>query len=137
MPDPAPSVATAGAAPPLTGVRRVFAYALVLVLTVQLALWGAFLVPFRLGGTLVPVSLLIAVAGNVGVGRAGARLGGRLGAAVPALIWLGLAFTLGLRRSEGDLVIQGNATGLGFLLAGGLTSAVMYGLAAGPPTARR
>lgn len=93
--------------------------------------------PFRLGDTLVPVSLLIAVAGNVGVGRAGAQLGGKLGAAVPALLWLGLAFTLGLRRSEGDLVIQGSATGLGFLLAGALTSAVMYGLAAGPLTARR
>lgn len=121
----------------LTGGRRAVAYLLVLVLTVQFALWGAFLVPFRIDGTSVPVSWLIAVAGNVAVGRAGARLAGKLGAAVPALLWLGLAFTLGSRRSEGDLVVQGSAIGLGFLVVGALTSAVMYGLAAGSLTARR
>jgi hypothetical protein len=134
--EPAPSVKDE-AATPLTGGRRAFAYALVLVLTVQFALWGAFLVPFRVGATLVPVSWLIAVAGNVAVGLAGARLAGRIGAAIPALLWLGLAFTLGARRAEGDLIVVGSVTGLGFLVAGALTSAVMYGLAAGSQTARR
>jgi hypothetical protein len=134
--EPAPSVRDE-AATPLTGGRRAFAYALVLVLTVQFALWGAFLVPFRVGGTLVPVSLLIAVAGNVAVGRAGARLAGRIGAAIPAVVWIGLAFALGVRRTEGDIVVQGTTIGLGFLVAGALTGAVMYGLAAGSLTGRR
>ena len=131
------SAVPAGAAPALTGARRALAYALVLVLTVQFALWGAFLVPFRIGGALVPVSWMIAVAGNIAVGAAGGRLAGKLGAAIPALVWLGLAFTLGARRPEGDLVVQGTVVGFGFLVAGALTSAVMYGLAAGRPTAGR
>jgi len=137
MSEPSPSAITAGAAPALKGVRRALAYALVLVLTVQFTLWGAFLVPFRIGGTPVPVSWLIAVAGNIAVGAAGGRLAGRLGAAIPAVVWLGLAFTLGARRPEGDLVVQGTAIGLGFLVAGALTGAVMCGLAAGRPTSGR
>lgn len=134
---PAPPAGTDRAAPALTGVRRALAYALVLVLTIQFALWGAFLVPFRVGGALVPVSWLIAVAGNIAVGRAGGRLAGKVGAAIPAVLWLGLAFTLGARRAEGDLVVQGTAIGLGFLVAGALTGAVMYGLAAGRLTSGR
>jgi hypothetical protein len=118
-------------------VRRALAYALVLVLTVQLTLWGAFLVPFRIGGTLVPVSWLIAIAGNIAVGAAGGRLAGRIGAAIPAVVWIGLAFALGVRRTEGDIVVQGTAIGLGFLVAGALTGAVMCGLAAGRPRSGR
>ncbi len=117
------------AACPWTRVERGWAYALVLLLTVLLALWGAFLVPFRVGGALVPVSLVIAVVGNVLVGRAGARVAGSAGAVVPGLLWVGLTLVLSGRRAEGDVVVPGSAVGLAFLLAGALASAVAYGAA--------
>lgn len=108
---------------------RAAAYALVLLLTVLLAVWGSFLVPFRLGGTLVPVSWVLAVVGNALLGRAGGRLAGRTGALVPGLVWLVVAFTFGSQRAEGDLIVPGSTVGLVFLLVGALASAVAYGLA--------
>lgn len=104
------------------------AYALVLVLTVLLAVWGAFLVPFRVGGTLVPLCWLLALVGNVVLGRAGGRLLGKTGTIVVGLVWLVVAFTLGTKRSEGDLIVPGTTVGLVFLLAGAVASAVSYGL---------
>ena len=117
------------AARPWARGERGVAYALVLLLTVLLALWGAFLVPFRVGGTLVPVSLVIALVGNAVVGRAAARLAGSQGALATGVLWLGVAFVLSSRRAEGDVVVPGSAVGTGFLLAGALGSAVAYGAA--------
>ena len=128
------------AARPWTGLERGWAYALVLVLTVLLALWGAFLVPFRVGGTLVPVSVVIAVVGNVLVGRAAARLAGSTGALLTGVLWTGVALVLASRRAEGDVVVPGSAVGMVFLLAGVLASAVAYGAAVlrpAPDRARR
>ena len=128
------------AARPWTGFERGWAYALVLLLTVLLALWGAFLVPFRVGGTLVPVSLVIAVVGNVLLGRAAARLAGSTGPLVTGVLWIGLTLVLSSRRPEGDVVVPGSAVGMGFLLAGALASAVAYGAAVlrpAPAGARR
>ncbi len=90
------------AAPPWSRAERGWAYALVLLLTVLLALWGSFLVPFRVGATLVPVSLVIAVVGNVLVGRAGARVAGSTGAIVPAVLWVGLTLVLSSRRADAE-----------------------------------
>lgn len=122
-------------AAPWTRVERGWAYALVLLLTVLLALWGAFLVPFRIGGTLVPVSVVIAVVGNVLLGRAGARVAGSTGAVVPGLLWVALTLVLSSRRAEGDVVVPGDAVGLAFLLAGALASALAYGAAVLRPAA--
>lgn len=108
---------------------RVAAYGLVLLLSLLLAVWGSFLVPFRVGGTLVPVSWAVAVAGNLALGVAGARLVGRTGALVPGLLWLAVAFTLGSKRAEGDLIVPGSTVGLVFLLLGAVASAVAYGTA--------
>ena len=104
-------------------------YALVLLLTVLLAVWGAFLVPLRYGTVPVPVSWLVAVAGNGLLGWYGGRLLGRPGALVPGVLWLGIALTLGSKRGEGDLVVPGTLVGLVFLLLGAVTSAVAYGSA--------
>ena len=112
-----------------TPAQRAWAYALLVLLTVLLALWGAFLVPFRVGGTLVPVSWVLAVVGNVALGRAGGRLGGTTGAVVPGVVWLGFALVLSSQRSEGDLVVPGTAVGVGFLLTGAVASAVAFGSA--------
>jgi len=79
---------------------------LVLVLTVQCALWGAFLVPVRLFGVSSPVSVLVALANAplVSAGRRVARAG--WGGAVPALLWLGLVLRLGTPTSGGDIVLE-------------------------------
>ena len=120
--------------------ERGWAYALLVLLTVLLALWGSFLVPFRIGATLVPVCWAVAVGGNLAVGRAGSRLAGTTGALLPGLLWLLVAFTLSARRDEGDVVIPGTTVGLVFLLAGAVASAVAYAaavLAPGSRTVRR
>lgn len=115
--------------PPWSRAERGWAYALVLLLTVLLALWGAFLVPFRLGGTLVPVSLVIAAVGNVVVGRAAARLAGSGGVLAAGGLWTALALVLSSRRAEGDVVVPGSTVGLAFLVVGVLASAVAYAAA--------
>lgn len=99
-----------------------------LALTVLLALWGAFLVPLRVSGVVLPVCWLLALVGNVVLGAAGGRLQGKAGVVLPVLLWLFVAFTLGNRRAEGDLVVPGSTAGLGFLLAGAVGGAVAYGL---------
>lgn len=111
-----------------SGVANAGAFALVLLLTVLLAIWGAFLIPFRVGAVLVPVSWAIALVGNAVLGRAGGHLGGKAGVVVVGGLWLAVAFTLGSRRAEGDLIVPGSATGLGFLLLGAVGSAVAYGM---------
>ena len=118
-----------------TRVERGWATALVLLLTVLLALWGAFLVPFRVGGTLVPVSLVIAVVGNVLVGRAASQLAGSTGALLTGVLWVGLTLVLSSRRAEGDVVVPGSTVGMAFLVAGALASAVAYGAAVLRPAA--
>ena len=125
------------AARPWTRLQRGWASVLVLLLTVLLALWGAFLVPFRVGGTLVPVSIVIAVVGNVLVGRAASRLAGSGGALATGALWTGLALVLSSRRAEGDVVVPGSAVGMAFLVAGVLASAVAYGAAVLRPAAGR
>lgn len=114
---------------PCSPAARVGAYALVLWLTALLALWGSFLVPFRVGGTLVPVCWVVAVAGNVALGRAAAGLVGAAGAGGTGLLWVGTTIVLASRREEGDVVVPGTYVGLGFLLLGAVASAVTYGLA--------
>ena len=103
--------------------QRAWAYALLVLLTVLLAVWGAFLVPFRVGATLVPISWVVAVLGNLAVGRAGARLAGPSGALVPGAVWLAVVVLLSSRRAEGDLVVPGTVVGLVFLVAGAVASA--------------
>lgn len=118
---------TEPAAPP-GGVSRAAPYALVLLLTVLLAVWGAFLVPLRVAGVAAPVCWLVALVTTLTGGTVGGRLGGRGGTAVPVLVWLVVALTLGSRRTEGDLVVPGTTTGLVFLLAGAVGGAVAFAL---------
>jgi hypothetical protein len=113
----------------------VAAYALVVLLAVLLTLWGAFLVPFRVGGVLVPVSWLLAAVGNAALALAGGRLLGRIGAAVPGLLWLALVAALQTRRPEGDLILPGTPVGLGYLLVGALAAVVSYGYLSAPASA--
>lgn len=115
---------------------RFLSYVLVLVLTVLLALWGAFLVPLRVADLPVPLGLLLALS-TVPLCIAGGRvLPSRWGAAGPGLLWIAVAVLLSGRRREGDLVVTGSLLGLGFLLLGLLGTAVVVG-AWQPPRAGR
>jgi hypothetical protein len=107
------------------------AYAVVLLLTVLLTLYGAFLVPLRVAGVLVPVSWLLVAVANVGVVVAGRRLAGVAGAAVPALVWLAMALLLAGRRTEGDLIVVASYVGYGYLLVGALAAAIAFGFVSG------
>jgi hypothetical protein len=105
-----------------------------------LAVVEVFWLPFRLGGVLVPVSVLAAVAGNLLlVSLVLRRSGSRTVAVLPALAWAGVVAAATLRRPEGDLVIVGTgglgAVGLAFLLLGVVAAvvAVARALAAPPP----
>lgn len=117
------------------------AYVLVLVLAVHNAVWGAFLLPLRVGGVLVPFSLLMAGVCTAVLGVAGARvLRSRAGSVAPGVLWVVLALIAGSKRSEGDLVIAGGegtglaTLGLLYLVAGAIGAATGYGLS---PVTRR
>lgn len=112
----------------MTRVGTAAAYLLVLVLTVELAVWGAFLTPARLFGLASPVAGAIAVVGNLVLGMAGARvLGRRLGAVLPGALWLIIALALASKRSE-ELVVLGNLRGLAYLAGGSVAAACAVGL---------
>ena len=117
-----PATDEAPATPQWTGL----AYALVLLLSLLLALWGAFLVPFRVGSVLVPVSWLLALVGNAALGRAGGALHGPVGAAGPGIVWLAVVLWLFTRGPGGDLVLY-SIPALVFLVVGAIVSAVTYG----------
>lgn len=111
----------------------VAAYALVLVLAAELAVWGAFLVLLRVEGRPVPVGIAVAAAGNAALATAGGRvLRSRWGQVGPGVVWLLVALQLSERRPEGDLIVLGGLRGLAFLVVG--VVAVMAVLARRPPT---
>jgi hypothetical protein len=106
-----------------------------------LALVEVFWLPLRIGGVLVPLSVLAAVVGNLLLVGAAHRLSGsRVVAVLPALVWLVVAVAAMMRRPEGDLVMTGGgATGtinLGFLLLGVTAAAFGVGRALAGPRRR-
>ena len=108
---------------------RVSAYTMVLVLTVLLAVWGAFLVPLRLGGVPVPLCVVIAVVGNAGLGLAGSRItGSRLGGLVPGLVWLLIVLAFGTQTASGDIVIEASVMGYAFLVLGVIAAVAVLGV---------
>jgi hypothetical protein len=94
---------------------------------VLLAIAGAFLTPFRVGTVLVPVSVLLAVAGNaVLVWFARRTTGHKFLTVAPGLVWLGVTFLALDRTDEGDLVLyQQNWVSMVYLLAGAATVAYL------------
>ena len=104
-----------------------------------LALVEVFWLPLRIGGFVVPLSVLAAVIGNVLlVGQAHRLSGSRAVAVAPAITWLVVVIAAMMRRPEGDLILVGTGTAgvtnLVFLLLGVMAAAVAVGGAlAGPP----
>jgi hypothetical protein len=122
-----PAVAPVPAPDPLA--LRLVAGLLIAVAAVALAVLECFLVPLRIGSVPVPVTVLLAMAGNILLARLAGRLTGSVaGAAVPPALWLLVVIVLALPRPEGDLIVQGTLTGLVFLFAGAVAGA--YGVAA-------
>jgi hypothetical protein len=106
-----------------------------------LALVEVFWLPLRIGGILVPLSVLAAVVGNLMLIGAAHRLSGsRVVAVLPGLVWLVVAIAAMIRRPEGDLVLTGGgATGtinLLFLLLGVTAAAFGVGRALAGPRRR-
>jgi hypothetical protein len=115
------------------------------VCAVLVAAWLAVVevmwLPLRVGGVLVPVSVLAAVGGNVLLVSAALRLSGsKVVAALPAATWLVVVVAAMARRPEGDLLLSsGGALGIvstAFLLLGVLAAALAVGLALGAPARR-
>ena len=124
-------LAPAGQAPlpgPPPVAARVVLGLLVVVAAVALAIMECFLVPLRVGTVPLPVSVPLAVAGNVVLARLAARVTGRgAPAVVPPVLWLAVVLVLAAPRPEGDVVVPGSATALAFLFAGAVAGA--YGAA--------
>jgi hypothetical protein len=118
--------------------RQVGAGVLVVVVAVWLALVEIFWLPLRIGGVLVPVSVVAAVAANLLMPRVALRLAGsRLVAGLTGVAWLVVVVAGMIRRPEGDLIIIGGGTtgvvNLAFLLCGVLAAAFAVGRALGGP----
>ena len=114
------------------------------VLAVVVAVWLAtaevFWLPLRMGGVLLPVSVVVAVVGNLLLPRLALRLSAsRVVAALTGVAWLVVVVAAMIRRPEGDLLITGGgATGvvnLAFLMLGVLAAAFAVGRALGGPAA--
>jgi hypothetical protein len=113
------------------------------VVSLWLALTEVFWLPLRVGPVLVPVSILVAVVGNLLLpGAALRRSRSRVVAVVPGAVWLVVVIGAMMRRPEGDLVIIGTGAdgtvNLAFLLLGVLAAAVAIGriLGSGPVVRR-
>ena len=113
-------------------IRRLGAALLVTVLAAWLALVEVFWLPLRVFGVPVPVSVVAAVVGNLLLVGLAARLtGSRLGAVLPAVVWLVIAVGASLRRPEGDLLVVGGGVlgvfSTAFLLGGVVAAAFAVG----------
>jgi hypothetical protein len=91
-------------------------------LAVVVAIYGAFLTPYRVGTTLVPVSLLIGIVGNFASIWLAYRVTGRkLLSLLPGAVWIVLTFLASTKTREGDLLlISSDWVASAYLLAGPL-----------------
>jgi hypothetical protein len=93
---------------------------------VLLALVCAFLTPYRVGSVLVPVSVVLVVAGLITLIRFAHEVTGNVWLSLtPGAVWLLLSLVLSARTSEGDLVlIEQNWVATVYMLAGAVTIGV-------------
>jgi hypothetical protein len=108
------------------------------VVAAWLALVEVFWLPLRVAGVLVPLSIVVAVVGNLMLPAAALRLSGsRLVAVLPVVSWLVIAVAAMLRRPEGDLIMTGvgaaGVVNLAFLMIGVLAAAFSVGRVLGGP----
>ncbi|MFG3418411.1 hypothetical protein ACIBTZ_07935 [Micromonospora sp. NPDC049460] len=85
------------------------------------------LATLRVGGQLIGLSVVLAVAANIALSWfAHEAVGRRWAVALPALPWFVLMAVAAVRTTEGDLLVAGdNWVGLAMIVAGAMTFAVM------------
>jgi hypothetical protein len=105
---------------------RVLGFVVALLLAAISAAYEAFLTPLYWGSTRLPVSLVMAVVGNLAlVYFTYVVTGRRLAAVGPAVVWVAVMVAAASRSSEGDLVLtDNNWVGIGTMLAGSVAFAV-------------
>jgi hypothetical protein len=101
---------------------------LVSLAAVWLAFLECFLVPLRAGTVVIPVAVVMALAGNAVLPRLAVAAARRKAAALlPPVLWLAVVFVFAAPRPEGDLIVPGTWSGLAFLFLGAIGGA--YGAA--------
>jgi hypothetical protein len=116
---PYPPPAPAPEPPFLIGV----AYGVLAVLGVLLGVIGSFEFSWEAGS--VPVAAIaLSVVNLVAFRAAGWAMESRLGAVVPAVLWLIILLVLASRRPEGDLVVTGTAAGYVYMFGGAVAALV-------------
>lgn len=117
----------------VVGWQRACGSVLVGVGAVELAIVECFLVPLRVGTVPLPVSVVLAVVGNVALTRLMWRASlHRAVAGVPVVVWLVAVLVLAAKRQEGDLVVPGTGMGLAFLFLGTIAGAFAVGQVIAP-----
>lgn len=112
----------AGGEGPLDAFVSGAAYAALGLLGGVFGVVGSFAQDWAVGS--VPVAAIVLVALVFALARlAGLGMGGRLGAAIPAVVWGVVVFVMSMRRTEGDLVVPGSTAGYVFII-GGMIAAV-------------
>ncbi|MFV2100027.1 hypothetical protein [Micromonospora sp. LOL_024] len=105
---------------------RVAGGVLVLAAGAVSAVLELLLAPLRIGGYLIGVVVLVAVAANVVLSWFAVEMVGRRWAvALPALPWVAIMIAAADRTDEGDVLLVGNWVGLTLVVAGAMTFAVM------------
>ncbi|MFG1844302.1 hypothetical protein [Micromonospora carbonacea] len=125
---------------PLDLALRVAGGVVAVVGAVATGLLELILSTVRVSGTLVGVSVPVAVLANVALSWfAHAAVGRRWAVVLPATPWFVLMGAAAIRTSEGDLLLAGdNWVGLAMIVAGAMTFAVMgFRQVLAPPPARR
>jgi hypothetical protein len=125
-------VASAGAA--RTDAVGILGVVLVSAVAAFAAAFEVLLVPLYAGRVLVPVAVLLAIAGNLALPRMARTLvGSTWAAAAPVVVWLVVTVALGFTsRPEGDVLLPGGGyvqwVGFGVFLGGlaaGLASIIL------------
>lgn len=116
--------------------------ALVAACAMLAALLEALLVPLYAGSVVVPVAVVLAVAGNLAFPRMARNLVPRTGASiVPLLAWLAVMLLFLYGRPEGDVVFPGQPAGAEWTFYGTLFGGALAGMVAVatsvPPPARK
>lgn len=116
---PYPPSAPAPEPPFLIGV----AYGVLAVLGILLGVIGSFEFSWQAGS--VPVAAIALSVVNLAAFRAaGWAMETRLGAAVPAVLWMIILLVLASRRPEGDLVVTGTTAGYVYMFGGAVAALV-------------
>lgn len=111
---------------------RIVSYVLLGLLGAAVSVAGLLV----LGGWF-PGGALLALAGSVALFYGGTRLTGtRLGAGVPAAVWLLTVIYLGAGRPEGDAIVFSTLASFPYLLVGSLAGVMCATLPQLPPPVR-